>query len=187
VANPTLRIVPWSEIIASEKTPEAVRNSARPTHIPVSFVLGGKEHRTEIAADGKPFAIEYRFPEQNPAHRFFPGIEADTGTEPIESSDVERSSICKKFAAYLAIEEAHTYRTHFGFPNLFIPFVTTSVARMNSMKSLLKKLTDGRGSRKMLFTTFATFNSPEEAALSAHNMLAVSWHRVGYEPLCVGQ
>jgi hypothetical protein len=187
LANPTLRIVSWSEIIASGKTPEAIRNSARPTHIPISFALGGREHQTEIAADGRPFAIEYRLPGQSPAHRFFPGIEADTGTEPIESSDVERSSICRKFAAYLAIEEAHTYRTHFGFPNLFVPFVTTTISRMNSMMNLLKKLTGGRGSMKILFTTFPALNSPEEAALSTHNMLKVSWQRVGCEPLCVGQ
>jgi hypothetical protein len=187
LGNPALRIISWSEIVASGKTPEAIRNSARPTHMPVSFVFGGKEHHTEISADGKPFGIVYGSPEPKPTYRFFPGIEADTGTEPLESSDFERSSICKKFAAYLAIEEAQTFRTHFGFPNLFIPFVTTTIARMNSMMSLLRKLTDGRGSSKTLFTTFPSLNSPEEAMLSARNMLAISWQRVGSEPLCLGQ
>jgi hypothetical protein len=139
VGNSSVRIVSWSEIIGSGKTPPAIRTSSRPMHIPISFALGGKELRTEIAADGKPFGIEYRLLEQSATHRFFPGIEADIGTEPIESADFERSSIGKKFAAYLAIEETHAYRTHFGFPNLFIPFVTTTRPRMNSMMALLEE------------------------------------------------
>ncbi len=39
------------------------------------------------------------------SYLFFPGIEADCGTEPVEANGPERSSIAKKFAAYLAIAE----------------------------------------------------------------------------------
>ena len=64
------------------------------------------------------------------SYLFFPGIEADCGTEPIDASDFDRSSIAKKFAAYIAIAEQRMHRSHFGFPNFFVPFITTTEARL---------------------------------------------------------
>jgi hypothetical protein len=41
--------------------------------------------------------------------------------------------IAKKFAAYIAIAEQGIHRSHFGFPNFFVPFIATTTACMNSM------------------------------------------------------
>jgi hypothetical protein len=41
--------------------------------------------------------------------------------------------ITKKFAAYMAIAEQGIRRSHFGFPNFFVPFIATTTACMNSM------------------------------------------------------
>ena len=73
-------------------------------------------------ADARPFGLErdHRRPR---SYLFFPGIEADCGTEPLDASDFERSSIAKKFAAYIAIAEQGIYRSHFGFPNFFVPLI----------------------------------------------------------------
>ena len=72
----------------------------------------------QIAASNKQspnLSPHFVFP-QAPAHviagsrsfLFFPGIEADCGTEPLDGSDADRSSIAKKFAAYRAIAEQGT-------------------------------------------------------------------------------
>ena len=39
-----------------------------------------------------------------PVYFFCPGIEADCGTEPIDTSDFQRSSLFKKFVLYLTID-----------------------------------------------------------------------------------
>jgi hypothetical protein len=180
LARPGLRLVNWDEIVVSGKTPHATVTSARPTHIPVSITFAGKEYKTEINADGKPFGIEYRGPGPQPTYRFFPGVEADLGTEPLQASDIERSSIAKKLLAYLAIEQSQNYRAHFGFPNLFVPFVTGGTTRLRSMMALLAKLTEGRGSRSILFKTFdATASRPT----LSESILSSAWERVGFEPL----
>ena len=176
-----IRLVSWEEILASGKVPSSTAGSPRPTHIPVSFRVRGKEQHTEINADGKPFGIEYRVPGEKPVYRFFPGIEADMGTEPLQTSDIERSSITKKLLAYLAIEQLGICRSHFGFPNLFVPFVTTNATRARSMMDLLAKLTSGRGSMTVLFKSFSPI------ALVDHPMIREPWERVGFTALSIGE
>ena len=108
--------------------------------------------------------------------RFFPGIEADTGTEPISVSNFERTSIFSKFKAYLAIEANETYRTHFGFPIFFVPFVTTSPSRMRSMMDELDRVTGGRGSKTIIFKV-ANPDGP------AGYLFNEPWERVGHDPI----
>lgn len=181
IGNPSLRFISWEAILTSPKTPEATRKAPRPTHIPVSFTVGDKAYQVEVCADGKPFGIEYRISDQPPTYRFCVGVEADTGTEPLHSYDIERSSIFKKFLAYLAIEERQTYRSHFGFPNLLVPFVTTTETRMRSMMALLQTITGGRGSRTILFKSW----NLEPRNWGPASALSEPWQRAGYTPLCL--
>jgi hypothetical protein len=152
--------------------------------VPVTYTVNGKPFAHEIAADAFPFGLE-RTANGNRSYLFFPGVEADCGTEPITTSDLDRSSISKKFAAYLSVERDGSYRTHFGFPNFFVPFITTSVIRMQSMMKLLERMTDGRGSKMFLFTTFPAFHSFEQPPPAGDHMMARQWQRVGCEPLCL--
>lgn len=179
IGNPGLRFIPWDLILASPKMPENTRTALRPNHIRVAFAANGKQQSTEVCADGKPFGIEYRAPAQEPTYRFFAGVEADTGTEPLQSYDIERSSIFRKFLAYLAIEEKQLHRSQFGFPNMFVPFGTTSESRMRSMMKLLAKITDGRGSRIILFKCC----SPTATEAQPAHILTEPWQRVGFSPL----
>lgn len=179
-----IRFVSWSDIVASGKVPPATVKSAAPTHIPVAITMGGKEHKTEINADGKPFGLSYQASGREPLYRFFPGVEADLGTEPLQAYDFERSSIAKKFLAYVAIVEAQTYRSHLGFPNLFVPFVTTTTSRLRSMMTLLAKLTGDRGSKSIIFKTIPV--SFTRAGDTEH-FLAEPWQRVGFDPLALSQ
>jgi hypothetical protein len=180
-ADSSLRLITWPEILASENTPAATRASPAPASLPVTFSLNEQTHSVNLTADARPFGIE-RTRQGQRSYLFFPGIEADCATEPIETSDFERSSIVKKFAAYRAAVSQDLHRAHFGFPNFFVPFITTSQARMESMMRLLERMTAGRGSKMFLFTTFPAFNAFEKPPPAGGHMLTRRWHRVGFEP-----
>jgi hypothetical protein len=181
-ADRSLRLISWPEIQASPSTPQSTRNAPRPERIPVSFRLHGEACQIEVAADGFPFGIQRNI-NGKPTYLFFPGIEADCGTEPVDTNAVDRSSIYRKFAAYIAITEQSIHRSHFGFPNLFVPIITTTPARMQSMKRLLEKVTDSRGSKMFLFKLFPAFTSFERPPGPGGHMLTEPWQRVGFEPL----
>ena len=180
--NTHVRLIPWSEILASGNTPEATRESPSPASIPVAFSLRGEQHTLNLTADAQPFGLR-RVIDGSSSYLFFPGIEADCGTEPLDASDADRSSIAKKFAAYTAIAEQGVYRSHFGFPNFFVPFITSSGVRMRSMMRLLEKTTDGHGSKMFLFKTFPAFTSFNTPPKAGGHMLSEPWHRVGHAPL----
>jgi hypothetical protein len=177
--HPNVRLITWAEILASENTPRATRESAAPGSIRVTYSLRDKTQTTEVIADGQPFGLE-RVIDGRRTYLFFPGIEADCGTEPIDASDAERSSILKKFTAYTAIAEQGIHRSHFGFPNFFVPFVTTTAARLRSMTELLGRLTGGHGSKMFLFKTFPSFTSAEKPSAPTGYMLTVPWQRAGF-------
>jgi hypothetical protein len=178
-ADPRLRLITWPEILASDNTPAATRTSATPASIPVAFSLANQTCTINLTADARPFGIERNHQGQR-SYLFFPGIEADCATEPIDASDFERSSILKKFAAYRAAVSQGLHRSHFGFPNFFVPFITTNTTRMASMMQLLRRMTDGRGSKMFLFTTFPALNSFEKPPPAGGHMLTRQWQRVGF-------
>jgi Replication-relaxation len=178
-ADPSIRLITWREILASDKTPAETRSAERPAYIPISFSANGENHRTEVCADGAPFGLESSRAGRR-TYLFFPGIEADCGSEPISTSDFERTSISKKFAAYLAIAEQGVHDSHFGFPNFFVPFITTTRVRMESMMALLDRLTGGQGAKMFLFKIFPSFTSFEKPSASTGHMLTQPWQRVGH-------
>jgi hypothetical protein len=173
-------LVMWPQILSSPSTPKQTRDSGV-TSIPVAFDMCGDRLSILVTADAQPFGIQRTIGTQS-TYLFFPGIEADCGTEPIETSDLDRSSISKKFAAYSAIAEQGIYRSHFGFPNFFVPIITTTSVRMQSMIRMLEKVTDGRGSKMFLFKTFPAFASVEKPPKPGGHMLREPWQRAGFPP-----
>ena len=180
LANPAIRLISWAEILTHPSTPSATKSSRRQA-IPVAFQHRGETCKIEICADAEPFGLE-RITDGKSTYLFFPGIEADCGTEPIDTSDIERSSIYKKFLAYRAITDQALYRAHFGFPNFFVPFITTNTVRMRSMMALLDRVTGGRGAKMFLFRTFPHFAAAGPAPPADGHMLIGPWSRVGFEP-----
>src|SRR6266851_1569429 len=141
-----LRFITWHDIRGHERLPETTRQSPKPFHIPISITVDGQRLDTHIAADGHPFGIA-RLIDDRLGYYFCPGIEADCGTEPVDASDFARSSICKKFTLYLAVEAQGIHRSHFGFPNFYVPVITTTETRVQSMMDVLSRITGGTGSR----------------------------------------
>ena len=181
-ANPAVRLITWEQILANHTTPAATRSLPMPNAIPVPYTLCGETRSDQIIADARPFGLE-RTIDGKRSFLFFPGIEADCGTEPVDAADPERSSIAKKFAAYLAIVEQGIHRSHFGFPNFFVPFVTTTTARLNSMMALVERLTGKSGSKILLFKTFPTLTFPDRPPPAGGHMLTEPWPRAGFSPL----
>ena len=171
------RLITWSDILNSRNLPEATRHSPRPFHIPVRV----EDNDFHIAADAQPFGIERSIAGQR-SYYFCPGIEADCGTEPVDASDFARSSIYKKFVLYRAVEAQGVYRAHFGFPNLYVPVITTTEARLRSMMALLTRITGGSGSKMFLFKTFPALTSFEKPPPPSGRMLTEDWKRAGYPP-----
>jgi len=175
------RFITWSDILQSQNLPDATRDSLKPFHIPVTVTMDGATISTHVIADGVPFGIGRSGSGQD-TYFFCPGVEADCATEPIDASDFQRSSLFKKFILYLAIEAQGIYRPHFGFPNLYVPFVTTNAARCASMMKLLGRITGGTGSKTIVFKTFPAFTSFEKPPPPSGQMLTEDWQRVGYPP-----
>jgi hypothetical protein len=176
------RLISWQEILASEKTPTKTRELQQPAQIPVTFTFQGEQRSMNVCADAHPFGIE-RASGGKRWYFFFPGIEADCGTEPIESYDFDRTSIFRKFRAYQAIAEQELYASHFGFPNFFVPIITTTAIRMQSMIRLLEKMTEGQGSKMFLFKFFPADSAIEQMPRSPGHMFTEPWQRAGHPPL----
>ena len=176
-----VRLIPWPEILRSPNLPDATRAALKPYNIPVTATTDAGVISTHVVADGQPFGIA-RAAGDKTVYFFCPGIEADCGTEPVDTSDFQRSSLYRKFVLYLAIEAQGIHRAHFGFPNLYVPFVTTNTARLVSMMKVLERLTGGAGSRTFLFRTFPAFTSFEKPPAPSGQMLTADWQRVGHPP-----
>jgi Replication-relaxation len=176
-----VRLITWPEILASSNTPGATRQSATTCSIPVTFTAFGEPCSMTVNADARPFGVE-RTIEGSCTYLFFPGIEADCGTEPVETSNLDRSSITKKVAAYRAIAEQGLYRSHFGFPNFFVPFITTTRVRMESMMKVVDRMTEGSGSKMFLFKALPAFSTAEKLPKAGGHMLTEPWQRCGFPP-----
>jgi hypothetical protein len=176
-----VRLIHWPEIVG--KLPPTTLNLEHPNHIPATITMHGEQHRLDVAPDWRPFGIERRA-EGNSFYCFFPGVEADTGTEPIEAGTF-RADIHRKMLGYLDICKQRTYQSHFGFPpqGFFIPFITGSRSRMEHMVELLRKLTDGNGHPNFLFKTFPPLTSFQKPPAPSGRMLTEAWQRVGFPPL----
>jgi hypothetical protein len=130
------RLIPFREILLSPSTPKSTRESAEPHTIPVSFQYRGKDYDHRLTPDGFPFGISY----PNDTYRFCV-FETDCASEPLVSSNRDRQAIEAKFAAYLTVLEQGLYETHWGFPNLFILFTSTTKTRVENMIALLASMT----------------------------------------------
>jgi hypothetical protein len=180
-ANRNIQLISWSEILANDNTPAATRVATTPASIPVTFSMRAERCAVNLTADAQPFGLQ-RIIDGDRSYLFFPGIEADCGTEPLDASDYERSSIAKKFAAYAAVAQQRIYQSHFGFPNFFVPIIAATDIRVKSMMRLLKKVTDGRGSKMFLFKSFPAFTSAEKPPAPNGHMLTEPWRREGFDP-----
>jgi len=174
----TLRIINWHQLLNSRQMPGATKALENPQAI--RFERSGRLEN--LVSDWRPFVVERSG--DNTTYAFVFGFEADCGTEPIESTDTERSSIRNKFVAYLEALQQDVPRLHFGATTFLIPFITTTETRMRSMMALLERLRPGPFGKRFLFKHVAAFTSFEKPAPADGHMLLKPWERAGFEPFC---
>jgi hypothetical protein len=173
------RLITWQDIVANEALPEKTRRSQTPFRIPITVRVEGQRKDVHIQADGEPFGIE-RVVDGRRGYFFCPGIEADCATEPVDVYDLARSSIVKKYKLYEAIYAERVHQSHFGFPNFFVPIITTNKVRMRTMMDALMRVTGGKGSKIFLFKTYPAFTSFEPPLPPSGHVLTEPWARAGY-------
>lgn len=76
---------------ASENTPVATRAPVAPHQCLSALLFEDQTYAINLTADGRPFGIERTLTDTR-SYLFFPVIEADCATEPIEISGSEQSS-----------------------------------------------------------------------------------------------
>jgi hypothetical protein len=136
-----------NELLQHPTMPEATRNSPTPDFIPLGDDIkseGGKMVPHSIRPDREMFVIRDL---SNKKAYFFPGFEIGTGSETHspKSGRHDHSYTRSKFEDYITIIEKKIYRTHFGAPNLYIPFLETSPHRLeNMMREHLLPMTETR-------------------------------------------
>jgi len=167
VQNPSLDIIWWEEI----KTNKGFKSDFSAA-VPVN-------DRTR-RSDGVPFVLSrINHPMQ---YVFSNGIEIDTGSEPIKSSNKHRATIEEKFADYITIIKEDLFSDHFSTPTSFVvPFVTTTEARMFSMMELLADMTNNREVLSRVLFKFIPVKSTgyEKACPATGHIYTTPWKRAG--------
>jgi hypothetical protein len=127
--------------------------------------------------DGHPFKLKR--PKGALAFLF----EANRDTEGNRNlTDAQHPYIEAKFRNYLDFTETENYRTHFGFPNLIVLFVTTSPRKCAHFEKLLLDITQGKGATNILFKPFPDFLEMGTALKPDLSFVTDPWPRAGYEP-----
>ena len=171
VADVMIGLEPWLQSRADltvlhdaalrELLPTTRFRPSNPWSFSARIAQDGKHHTISIAPDAV-FAIQ--FLTFNRRSHFF--LEADRATMPIERSSLSQSSFKRKLQVYLAAHRAKEHVTRFGFQNLRVLTVTTSMERIKSMLAALKAITEGKGHGMFLFTDTATLAKyPDPLAL----------------------
>ncbi|RZV59501.1 MAG: hypothetical protein EX270_01625 [Pseudomonadales bacterium] len=159
----------WPDILRMPKIPESTRESSTPFHLP----LIGMKQKSQVP-DGTPFCI---VSESNLL--CFPGIETDMGTEVLNGN--RRVTIKRKLEGYVNITKHRTYKTHYGLPNMIVPFVTTSERRMKNMIHLLDQVTNSKGASNIIFSHTEHLRSSKDSP-DPVDLLQSEWLRAGHEP-----
>ena len=184
--DPRLTLITAAEILGHPSCPASTRERSDPFLIPVQIPRTGSYGeaanglRENIRHDGDPFGVAYAGAGGRIARLFFAGIEADRCTEPLHARDAERSSIARKVRAILSAADDRVYSKHLGIPNCLVPIVTISEVRKSSMMGLVDQMTNGAGSRILLFKSIPDFSGFETFPPPSGQFLTESWDRVGY-------
>jgi hypothetical protein len=173
-----LRFISWQDITQNERFPEETLAAPKPWILP-DVPIGGGETK-DVEADTMPNGIA-RTSGDETIYFFTRGIEADGNTEPWNRYTSEGSSLYQKLVADLALARDRTCQKRFGIPNCYMPYVFCKEDRMHTIMRKFEELTEGKGSRNILFAHFPRFNDntvpwPKPTG----HMLEINWLRVGH-------
>lgn len=189
-AHPGLSLISDTDILDHPACPAATRNSADPFRIDAPFSYKGRNgnqvavEEAHIMHDWYPMGIAHTIGDKT-VRIFMPGVEFDRNSEPGESRDHNRSSIVRKFSQILGLFKRYDgidgYQEHYGIPNSVIPFWTINKQHMLNMMDDLDRITNGRGSDRILFAHMNDFSTFEKVPEANGWALACDYKRVGFK------
>src|ERR1700730_18494225 len=94
-------------------------------------------------------------------------LEVDRGTIPITRNRADHRSIMRKFKTYYDGWRAERHVEQFGLKQMRVVTITNSRERMHNMVSVVRSITEGRGSNFFLFI--------DQETLAAGDPLKVQW------------
>jgi hypothetical protein len=183
-ASGDVRFIAWPEILA--RAPENARHAVSSMKLPVTithrFARSGK---TDSAAfnliPDALFGLEYRQPDERSSYRFF-ALEAERSNR-VAASNLRQTSFLKKVLAYRDIVARQTHRSALGLPNLLVLTVTTSKARIETMKASVMEVTSGKGSGLFLFKEVPALGHFFNVARPTTELFTSAWERAGHPDL----
>jgi hypothetical protein len=120
-----------------------------------------------------PFGIKYA----DGSARFF-SLEAEH-TNQVDCSNLTKTSLLKKFLALKYIRDNHLYKTAWGLPNHTTLVVTSSQARIDTMKDLIMRETGNKGAAYIAFAIIPVLEDPFKSAKPMPELYTGGWQRAG--------
>jgi hypothetical protein len=164
----------WPEIAARLKEP----HRSIPVRIEHQFDKVKKTAEFEYFNDSNgPFGIRYA----DGTVRFL-SLEAEH-TNQVDCSNLTKTSFLKKYLAIRYIMENKLHTKQWGIPNLITLVVTSSQARIDTMKDLIMRETNGKGCPYIAFAIIPVLEDPFKSAKPMPELYTHGWQRAGHPDL----
>jgi hypothetical protein len=164
----------WPEIAGRLKEP----HRSIPVHIEHQFDKVKKTADFDYYNDSNgPFGIRY----DDGTARFL-SLEAEH-TNQVDCNNLTKTSFLKKYLAIRYIMENDLHKKHWGLPNLITLVVTSSQARIDTMKTLIMRETKDKGCPYIAFAIIPVLEDPFTAAKPMPELFTQGWQRAGQPDL----
>ena len=163
----------WPEIATRLNDPER--------HIAVEIAHGNATATFDYYNDSNgPFGIRY----PDGTARFF-SLEAEH-TNQVDCNNLRKTSFLKKFLAIKHIMDTGAYKKAWRIPNLVTLVATSSQARIDTMKELILRETNGKGVRYIAFYKIPVMEGLEPSKPTPE-MFTQPWQRAGHPDLFLNE
>jgi len=170
----TGKMIWWPEIAGRLKEP----HRSIPVHIEHQFENGRKTADFDYFNDSNgPFGILH----QDGNARFL-SLEAEH-TNQVDCSNLTKTSFLKKYLAIRYIMEKKLHTKQWGTANLMTLVVTSSQARIDTMKELIMRESNGKGCSYIAFAVIPVLEDPFKPAKPMPELYSQGWQRAGHPDL----
>ena len=160
--HPDVHLIEPAHILA--RAPEATQRADNPWKWRAKVPAAGGLLQDIACVPDRVFGLD--FTAERKRTYFF--LEADRATMPIVRSNLQQTSVLRKFLAYLHGHRAKHHEQRYAIGNFRVLTVTTGPKRTATMVDAVKQITDGRGSSLFLFTDATTL-------AAAYDVLSLEW------------
>lgn len=168
--NPDFEYIGWDKYILSPNTPRHVLDLVDSGVNPHSIPISKDKH---LKPDGAPFTI-YHTPTDTHINVL---DEIDRKTEPLTTTK-DRRNIEEKFEHYHEFLKNKLYKSHYGFRNCFVRFLSIQEARTQAMMRLWEKKYGAQ--KNILFQTVVDEYTATKYSSADGRMFTMPYRRVGY-------